>query len=390
MDAAPTNLRPPSLSQAHAQGLEASMPDLQPPRSMLPGARRYAAVVVGIVLLLALATLAASVALDPYRVLWPNRGNLRNFEPNERATKLAQLSTSGCAQFDGFVLGASRANFYPTASVEAAFGGRWYNMTVAGETMAGMRRRGLWLMDHCRPTHLVITVDPLQFGWGPDYGTDLLRGEPPETGGPSRMRFLLRYLFLPPHAIWLAAREVLFPRPILYEINLADGTHFQRDADLATAAAHSPRRGHLAVVCHAPEPIRRDNMAANLALLEDLAAQAKARGVRLTALAHPVNQNQLAAMEFPQVAAWAEAVARITDRLLFFGGFNALSMDDSRFFDASHFDELLGQQVMQLAAGMTTTPPDGLIGLYDAATAPLLRERLMANLAGRAAACARR
>jgi hypothetical protein len=376
--------------QRPGQRPEAWFGDVQPPRTILPGARRYAAIVVGVVLLLAATTLAASVALDPYRVLFPDRGNLRNFEPNERATKIAQLGANGCAQFDGFMLGASRANFYPTPSVEAAFGGRWYNMTVAGETMAGMYRRARWLLTHCSPKHLVVTVDPLQFGWGPDYGSDLLRGEPPETGGPSRMRFLLRYLFLPPQAIWLAARELLFPRPVLYEINRADGTHFQGGATLAEAGALPPRQGHLREICYAPEPIRPDTMAANLKLLADLVAEARARGVKVTALAHPVNQNQLATLDFDQVAAWAEAVARISDRLLFFGGFNPLSTDDSRFFDASHFDETLGKAVMALAAGMTTAPPDALIGLYDTMTAPVLRTRLAANLAERAARCAQR
>ena len=129
-------------------------------------------------------------------------------------------------------------------------------------------------------------------------------------------------------------------------------------------------------------------MAHNLALLADLLAAARAEGVAVTVLAHPVNQNQLATLDFDQVAAWAEAVARISDRLLFFGGFNAFSTNDARFIDASHFDETLGQQVMRLVPGMTTTPPEGLIGLYTAATAPVLRQRLAANLAERAARCA--
>jgi hypothetical protein len=366
----------------------AGLSDLDPPRTRIAGARRYAATVIGLVLLLALSTLAASIALDPYRVLVPDRANLRNFEPNARAGKIAHLSAHDCTRFDGFMLGPSRANFYPTQAVEQAFGGHWYNMTVAGETVAGMYRRGVWLLRHCRPKQLVVTVDPLQFGWGPDYGSDLLRGEPPETGGPSRPRFLLRYLFLPPQAIWLAARELMFPRDLLYRLNLSDGTHYQRGADLAAAGDAPPRHGHLAQVCHAPEPIRADYMAHNLALLADLLAAARAEGVAVTVLAHPVNQNQLATLDFDQIAAWAEAVARISDRLLFFGGFNAFSTNDARFIDTSHFDETLGQQVMRLVPGMTTTPPEGLIGLYTAATAPVLRQRLAANLAERAARCA--
>lgn len=361
--------------------------DLEPPRTRLAGAGRYVAVVAGLVLLLALSNLAASVALDPYRVLFPDRANLRNFEPNARAEKIAYLSAHDCTRFEGFVLGPSRANFYPTHSVEQAFGGRWYNMTVAGETVVGMYRRGLWLLGHCRPRQLLVTVDPLQFGWAPDYGSDLLRGEPPETGGPSRPRFLLRYLLLPPRAIWLAARELLFPRPVLYRLDLSDGTHSQAGADPAAPGDATPRHDHLHRVCYATEPIRPDHMEASLTALAGLLAEARAQGVAVTVLAHPVNQNQLATLDFDQVADWAEAVARISDRLLFFGGFNELSTDDSRFIDPSHFDEGLGRQVMRLVPGMATTPPEGLVGLYTEATAPVLRARLAANLAERRARC---
>ena len=348
----------------------AGLSDLEPPGTCCVGAARYVAVLVGLVLLLALSTLAASVTLDPYRVLFPDRPNLRNFEPNARTGKIAFLSAHDCARFGGFMLGPSRANFYTTPAVEQAFGGHWYNMTVAGETVAGMYRRGPWLLEHCRPKQLVVTVDPVQFGWGPDYGSDLLRGEPPETGGPSRPRFLLRYLLLPPQAIWLGAREMLFPGPVLYRLNLADGTHYARGADLEEASTGPARHGHLTEVCHAPEPIRADYMAANLDRLAALLAAARAQGVPVTVLAHPVNQNQLAALDFDQVVAWAEAVARMSDRLLFFGGFNQFSTDDSRFTDASHFDEALGLDVMRMVPGMTTTPREGLMGLYTAATAP--------------------
>jgi hypothetical protein len=358
-----------------------------PPRTRLSGARGYCLAVLGAALALLLATVAASVALDPYRVLDPLRANLRNFEPNQRAVKLAWLQANACGGAEVFVLGASRANAYPTQAVEALLGGPAYSFAVAGETVDGMRRRALWLLQHCRPRHLLVTLDPLQFDWPADYGADLLRGEPPETGGPSRARFLLRYLLLPPAAIWIAGREALWPRPELFIVNRADGTH-RGPSDPPDGAGPRPlRRGHLPIVCHAPERARPDLVAANLDRLRQLVDAARQQGVAVTALVHPVNQNQLALKDASDVVEWAEAVARITDRLLFFGGYNDFSTDDGAYFDLSHFDIQAGRLVIETAARSTVVPPEGLVGLYDAASAPLLRARLAENMAARIAAC---
>ena len=119
-----------------------------------------------------------SVFIDPYDVFGGVGIVERNFEPNTRIAKIQFLSER-CGDFDSYVLGTSRVNYYNVEDASKSLGGRFYNFNVSAETMGGVRAKLEWLAANCTVARVLIGLDFDWFHADEFNGGDLLRREHP-------------------------------------------------------------------------------------------------------------------------------------------------------------------------------------------------------------------
>ena len=142
--------------------------------------RTFGVIVVALVLL----KIGVSVVIDPYDAFGGVGIVERNFEPNTRISKIRFLSEH-CGDFDSYVLGTSRVNYYNVEDASRSLGGRFYNFNVSAETMGGVRAKLEWLAANCRVGRVLIGLDFDWFHSEEFHEGDLLRREHPAVIGRS-------------------------------------------------------------------------------------------------------------------------------------------------------------------------------------------------------------
>lgn len=160
------------------------------------GSRKFVRLMSVVIVAVAAFMLTVNFFADRYYVFHSQAGEFEEIlEPNTRVLKAAYLEKH-CAEFDGLVMGSSRAAVYRTADFDRVFGASSYNFGVATGSLPGILKRLEWLADlGCMPGRifLPISIDRLRF---PSRPNDLLRKEYPGIVGTSayRREFLLSYL----------------------------------------------------------------------------------------------------------------------------------------------------------------------------------------------------
>ena len=216
------------------------------------------AIVVALVLL----KIGLSVVIDPYDAFGGVGIVERNFEPNTRISKIRFLSER-CGDFDSYVLGTSRVNYYNVEDASASLGGRFYNFNVSAETMGGVRAKLEWLAANCRVGRVLIGLDFDWFHSEEFHEGDLLRREHPAVIG-GRLPGFKPYEYARAFAPYLNVpvktlrRSVLAQRedPLRFRLDLSTGhallyedgepVNQMRDRVVPVAA--------ISHVCFAPEP----------------------------------------------------------------------------------------------------------------------------------------
>jgi hypothetical protein len=183
--------------------------------------KAYLCVLLIVAAAMILGTVAASVIVDPYRIVHPLIGEF-SFEPNSRVSKTRFLS-HGCSQYDSYFVGDSRSATLSQGDLGDVEGGRFYNFSTPADDIASIvRRLNFLIAAGCRISTVVVeeSIDVLlDRGALSEYS--LLLSENPAVSGENRIAFYSRY-FLGAQALDTYFRALLRD-PSHHDIYYPDG-----------------------------------------------------------------------------------------------------------------------------------------------------------------------
>jgi hypothetical protein len=300
-----------------------------------------AAVIFGTLLLNCIAV----VVVDPFKIFGAFEVNRRNFEPNTRYLKVEYLRRH--PEFDGFILGSSRANGYSVEVANRLAGGQHYNFTVAGDTMLGMLRKVEWLMATRTVRHLMVTFSFDDFILSTESMQTLMKIEHPQVSGESALLFGARYL-LAPNAHPLNMAKALYGNFLKtddwYQFDVTTG-HYDFPLFRRQMAEGPERyiRERFSTPAMTDHRLHHDSLAA----LTELVRLARTAGIRLTIIVNPDNSRTFLSFRPDAYRAWLTEVIDAVGEVWDFSGLTLLTQDDAGFFEQRHFQPAVGEQVLE-------------------------------------------
>ncbi len=301
------------------------------------------------------ATVPFAVGVDPYRVFGWSGYNNHNFFPNTRYMKTEHLLKH--TEFDAFVLGSSRANYYRDTSLQRYTGHRWYNLNVSAETAEGLLARVRWLLDSRTVRQLLIPLDyDMMFQVKAFREGDLLRMEHPAVSGGSWLQFYWWNLTVPYRQLTEAVRRIQVTDVVLYELNMADG-HYrmvaQEELMLRFPEEHARTLDmHFVTRKEGAQPWQ-------LEAFDQLVALLKERKVAAVFVVNPLHAAHTRSFDPVDYSKWLMRLAQSGLPVWDFSGYNTITTDNHYYVDNSHFVWPVGEMVLARVFGDgAQVPPD--------------------------------
>jgi hypothetical protein len=154
-----------------------------------------------------LCTVAASVIVDPYRIVHPLIGEF-SFEPNSRVPKVTFLSHS-CSHYDSYFVGDSRSATLSESDLGDVQGRRFYNFSTPADDIVSIVRRLKFLIGRGCPISAVVVEESIDVLLDESAlsAYSLLLSESPAVSGENRISFYSKY-FLSAQALATYVRAV--------------------------------------------------------------------------------------------------------------------------------------------------------------------------------------
>jgi hypothetical protein len=293
----------------------------------------------------------AEVLIDPFGVFGIAHFNRRNFEPNVRYGQIEYLRHH--SDFDGFVLGSSRANILDVGTLDRLSGHRYYNLGAPAQNITGIYQEVRWLLAHERVHDVVLALDYDYFeALNSDW--DLPQINHPEVSGDSRPAFLAKYLLVPFDILQKCVRAN-FQRSREFEFDAETG-QFHNYVEQRRPLSVPP--GWLAQLVSGENRRLDDRSAyrylrATLRLLDE-------HGVRRHVLIDPVSSALLQRYDPAEYFRWTRQVVGIAGEVWDFGTGGSVTANDKNFADFSHFRKYIGDWMLGrvFAPALFTGPRD--------------------------------
>jgi hypothetical protein len=341
------------------------------------GARCFNRWWLGTVLGLCALHVLLAVIADPYRVFGIVRYPKRNFEPNTRFLKLEFLRQR--PEYDAFILGSSRAGYYEAEAARASCGPerRYFNLNASLENGAGIRQKVDWLAGTRRLRQVIINVDfDLQSVLGDPL--DLLRQDHPLISGSAYTAFYAKYLLFQPGILYRYTRGQFLPaKPDPWDLGNGglDGTlyatkprvDFGRIFDTTIGAVVNDVAGR-------SDHQDRASAAGNDEFRRTVASLARA-GVDRIVIVPPYRLDQYAGFSIDAYTEWMRTVTEDAGQIWDFSGYNAITADPENYVDQVHFNQRVGDRILQRACSHSDEAPRDGFGVR------VTRENLDAHLA---------
>jgi hypothetical protein len=207
--------------------------------------KTYLYILLAVAAMTVLYTIAASIVVDPYRIVHPLIGEY-SFKPNTRVPKVAFLSQN-CSQYDAYFVGDSRSQILSGNNLGDAQGRRFYNFATTADDIVSIVPRLNFLIARGCPIAAVVvgeSIDDLLGESARREGNLLLR-ENPAVSGENRISFYSKY-FLGTQAL-IAYVRFVYQHPSRHEIYHPDGHvdylwEMQDGTPFALAACRGPTR----------------------------------------------------------------------------------------------------------------------------------------------------
>ncbi len=271
------------------------------------------------------------VGVDEYGVFGTPVPRREACLPNARVVKLSYLRSH--PQYDAFVLGSSRANYYRVETLNRLSGHRYYNLSSPMENAQGMEAWVRWLVAHRTVREVLLTLD-FDLQEHPYRDSDLFVQDPPELTGMPRAVFIARYLLAPPDQLAACIRAKLNPSPA-YRFDTRTGQDYVRGQRSMTRA---PRR--IEMFAGDRDDSNADRLARMVRLL-------RAHGVAVRVVVNPVWAPRFLTWDSDTYVAWLRNVAAVTGGFWDFSGVNDITKENGNYIDDVHFTEQIGNRVIR-------------------------------------------
>ncbi|MBR1497830.1 MAG: polysaccharide deacetylase family protein [Oscillospiraceae bacterium] len=300
---------------------------------------------------------------------------------NPRVAKIAWLDAHH-GDYDGYVVGSSKASSLPVEDLNRYLGGSFYNMTWYGGDLRDENQLVHYLAEHYTLRRLVLCVD-LQDASAIGYEDDPIKGNMHcKVDGSAALPFYGKYLFANPaygfeklralgnRGYLMTADAVYVPETGCYNKQLRDISPIGNMEDYLALEQN--------VFYQPASPLPCVEQA--LALVEDIVSLCRDRGIELLVVGVPIHNDEFYAYDHAAGRAYWEGLAEITDFWAFWGG-SAVNGDMRYYYDTNHFRNCVGRMVLARVFGGGGWLPEGFGQLCTAENAAALAEAAYGEVA---------
>ena len=309
----------------------------------------------GTVLLLALLVAAFNFLTDPFGAFGDPLLKWWSYDMtmNPRVAKVSYLEAHP-GEFDGFILGASSSSSIPTAALEEALGGRFYNLFMYGGNMKAVEETARWALARGGVKNVVLSVY-IRSAVSGDYDPSSLTDGVHWRVGGNAPGFYLKYLFADPRlgldklraraadGYLQTAYKVFDPATGSYDKSLRDAEPI---GDLADYLSREAYAGFTDYPTGALTLDHLDECMAHVAAIRALCAE---KGAALTVVCPPMYGQYMSWFSEADQAAFREALAAETDYWDF--TLSSISWEPRYFYDETHFRNDLGRMMIARVFG---------------------------------------
>ena len=309
----------------------------------------------GTVLLLALLIAAFNWLTDPFGAFGDPLLKWWSYDMtmNPRVAKVSYLEKHA-GEFDGFILGASSSSSIPTAALEQALGGRFYNLFMYGGNMKAVEETARYALSGGGVKHVVLSVY-IRSAVSGDYDRSSLTDGVHWRVGGNAPGFYLRYLFADPRlgldklrarasdGYLQTAFKVFDPETGSYDKSLRDAEPVGALSDYLSREAYA---GFTDYPTGALTLDHLDDCMAHVAAIRDLCAE---QGATLTVVCPPMYGQYMSWFSEADQAAFRRALAAETDYWDF--TLSSISWEPRYFYDETHFRNDLGRMMIARVFG---------------------------------------
>lgn len=292
--------------------------------------------------------LAFNIILDPHRVIRKNYESLY-ICPNERFVKVDYVLKHP-DRYNAFLFGSSRVSQVPVGRIDAALGGRHYNMTfISGVVAEYLAVLELFLERGIEVKNVVVGIDYFSFKMLPLEG--LVRNRMYPLTFRDKIDFYFTFLTLEPDTSIL--KEIKFDgKDARYDLTGSGGYEFvrrERKIDENPAAHLLKFRLPIFTVCI-------DRLDKTTAELRAMAELCRSRGIPMTVFINPVNLGSYLCEDVDFMNEVRKRIAGITG-FWDFSGYNSVTADDMNYVDIIHFRKKIGGLMVERMFGSSRGVP---------------------------------
>ncbi|MDR1217656.1 MAG: polysaccharide deacetylase family protein [Oscillospiraceae bacterium] len=346
-------------------------------------AKRWFAMLVGTVLLIAALICAFNVAADPFGVFGDVFFGWYSFDmtENPRAAKYKWLEMNN-EKYDAYVLGASGASSLSPETLGRYTGLRWYNAFNYGSDMEYTARLARHIIENYRVEQLVLCL-PVSNGakYSVPAGDITYLPHPELVGGAASYA---RFLFANPgyardKLIKYASDGYLQAAHDVFDVSTGAYDKSLRDAEpIGDLAGYLARYPEFTAGNEYRPAVELTRIGECMGAIREISELCERRSIELTVIVPPMLNAELSRYAEPQVAEFFSELADITD----FWDFAAtpVSADPRYFYDETHFRNAVGEMMLARVFGDTSVyAPPGFGELVTTGGAPSAAARLVAG-----------
>jgi len=280
-----------------------------------------------------------AISIDAYKVFGFTNFNQRNFEPNTRFLKIEHLKLN---KFDGFIIGSSRANFYPVEVAQRLTGYKFYNLNADSETTYGAYIKIHWLLKNNKPKMIVWALDFDRFYLDPNQtNLPLLSIEHPDVSRQNKLLFFWKYFWPHPKHYLIALYGNLIKHKTWYKFQVDTGEYklplfdrwMKKDIN-----SYIKKRFPNAWNRSSPKPNQKQ-----IEYFEKVIQLFKREKIDFKILINPIHHLRFKSFDTKVYQDWLAAITSIAGSVWDFSGLNSVTTNNSLYYENSHFTAKVGK-----------------------------------------------
>lgn len=289
-----------------------------------------------------------NVLLDVHRIFGVERFNKIFVDENLRFIKTKYLKEH--RDYNAFIFGSSRANFYSSQYASQLSGLNFYNYNSPAEKIDRMLQKVKWLKrNHFSLKRVIIALD-FDFMFLADdlLGTAIVTKEHPDISDEPRLDFYVPFLFQFDWSSWKRMVKIKLGRKthenIRIDLKTGNWNYPQKDEQIA----RDPQKYQKEYFSHkVPYERGSGRVAVNLERLNDLINFLDREHISRTVIINPYYFENYQSFNEQEYQDWLKDIVHICGEVWDFSGLNWVTKDSYSYYDSSHFRYPVGDKVLE-------------------------------------------